>query len=77
MTRYGKGLVIAAIAAAAVTVIGIILVLLAPSDTSTMMKIGVFASLYGFMADIVVARVWDEFRKADLVKKIKNRGEYV
>lgn len=69
MSRYGKGLLIAGIAAVALTIFGIVMILLAPADTSTMMKVGVFSALYGFMADIVVARLYEEFRKTNLLKK--------
>ena len=72
MSRYGKGLLIAGIVSVVVTIIGIVLILCAPADTSAMMKLGVFASLYGFMADIVVARLYEEFRKTNLLKK----GDY-
>ena len=72
MSRYGKGLLIAGIVSVVVTIIGIVLMLIAPADTSAAMKLGVFAFLYGFMADIVVWRVYEEFRKTNLLKK----GDY-
>lgn len=69
MSRYAKGLLIAGIVAILVTAIGLTLMALAPENTSTMMRVGVFSALYGIMADIVVARLYGEFRKTDLLKK--------
>ena len=69
MSRYGKGLLIAGISAIVVTIFGIVMMLIAPADTSALMKLGVFAFLYGFMADIVVWRLYEEFKKANLLKK--------
>ena len=69
MSKYGKALRIASIVVVSITIIGIILMLLAPADTSMLMKLGVFATLYGFMGDIVVWRVYGEFKKANLLKK--------
>ena len=69
MSKYGKGLRTASIVVIAITIVGIILMLLAPANNSTLMKLGVFATLYGFMGDLVVWRVYCEFKKANLLKK--------
>ena len=69
MSKYGKGITIAAIVATVVLIISIVLMLVAPSNTSAVMKLGVFMFLYSFMGEIVIWRVRDEFKKADLMKK--------
>lgn len=69
MSKYGKGLTIAAIVLAVIIAISIVLMLVAPANTSAAMKLGVFMFLYSFMGEIVVWRVFEEFKKADLIKK--------
>ena len=69
MSRYAKNLLIAGISATVTLVVCLVLILTAPSDTSAMMKIGVFGFLYSFMADIVIWRVYEEFKKTNLLKK--------
>lgn len=69
MSKCGKRLVIAAIVATLVVIGGIVAMLLAPADTSTLMRVGVFATLYGSMADIVIWRLFVEFKKSNLLKK--------
>lgn len=69
MSKYGRGLKIAAIITTIIVLISIILMLVAPADTSATMKLGVFMFLYSFMGEIVIWRLYEEFKKADLIKK--------
>lgn len=69
MSKDGKVLLIVAIIATLITILGIVAMLVAPAETSTLMRVGVFATLYGAMADIVVWRVYVEFKKSNLLKK--------
>lgn len=69
MSKYGKGLTISAIVITIILIVSIVLMIVAPSDTSAAMKIGAFMFLYSAMGEIVVCRLAKEFKKADLIKK--------
>ncbi len=69
MSKYAKGLLISAITAAVFIVSSVIMMLLAPSNTSALMRLGVFFFLYSSMAEIVIWRLFEEFKKADLLRK--------